>query len=159
MNLTKVSAIAEILSSIAIVLTLVYLAIQTQQNTESNQSAVRQSMLESDMGILFSNNGAIMRDPDAMTEEEKVGYLTTYVAMIRSRESYWAEYQSGNLDEETYRSYIDPFVRVTFSSEFSRLIWESRAELGVFRSGFVADVNAMGAEGNMLAPVYEEIGN
>ena len=48
MNWTKASAMAEILSSIAILVTLIYLAIEIQQNTDATQAEIRQSTLESD---------------------------------------------------------------------------------------------------------------
>ena len=47
------SAIAELVSSIAILATLAYLAIQTQQNTQALQASVRQSMLTEDRELLY----------------------------------------------------------------------------------------------------------
>ena len=47
---TKWSAVAEIVSSIAILVTLGYLAIQTSQNT---QACIRQSMLTDEREMLF----------------------------------------------------------------------------------------------------------
>ena len=52
MNWTKVSAAAEILSSVAILATLVYLAIEIQQSAEATQSYTRQAMLASDQQFL-----------------------------------------------------------------------------------------------------------
>jgi uncharacterized membrane protein len=47
MNWTKWSSIAEIISSVAILATLFYLAIQTGQNTAAINSQSRQSLAES----------------------------------------------------------------------------------------------------------------
>ena len=52
MNWTKVSAAAEILSSVAILATLVYLAIEIQQSAEANQANTRQAILASDQQFL-----------------------------------------------------------------------------------------------------------
>lgn len=58
MNLTKVSAIAEILSSIAVVLTLVLLLIGIKENTEITRVTAYQSIIEqtnSARAIIMSN--------------------------------------------------------------------------------------------------------
>lgn len=59
MKIEKLSAWSEIVSSIAILLTLVYLAIQTgqnatqmQQNAEAIKASTRQQMLSTDMAFL-----------------------------------------------------------------------------------------------------------
>ena len=49
---TKWSAIAEVLSSVAIVATLLYLVIQTQQNAAAIQASSRQTMLMADWEVL-----------------------------------------------------------------------------------------------------------
>lgn len=156
LNWTKLSAVAEIVSSIAILCTLFYLAVQTQLNTESNQSAVRQAMVQSDIALLALNNGAITRNPDDMTEEELLNFAASYIAMARTREFYWAEYQSGLLDEATYMSYILPFIGVTYESERTQAFWESRIELGVFRPGFIEDVETLAAERPFSGPAAPE---
>jgi hypothetical protein len=43
-------------------------------------------------------------------------------------------------------SYILPFIGVTYGSEQAQAFWESRIELGVFRSGFIEAVEALQAE-------------
>jgi len=52
MNWSKASAAAEILSSVAILATLVYLAIEIQQSAEATQANTRQAMLASDQQFL-----------------------------------------------------------------------------------------------------------
>ena len=52
MDWTKASAISEILASIAILVTLLYLAVEINQNAEATQAEVRQAMLASDMQLL-----------------------------------------------------------------------------------------------------------
>jgi hypothetical protein len=54
MKLDKLAAVAEIVSSIAIVVTLIYLAIQTHQNTAAIQGTLRQSMLTEDRKALYA---------------------------------------------------------------------------------------------------------
>ncbi len=53
MNWTKASAVAEILSSVAILITLLYLVIEIGQNTEALQATSRDASLEGDIQRLF----------------------------------------------------------------------------------------------------------
>jgi len=46
MNWDAISAIGEIVGAVAIVITLIYLAVQIQQNTKINSSAIRQSFYD-----------------------------------------------------------------------------------------------------------------
>ena len=48
MNWTKASAVGEILSSIAILATLVYLGLEIQQNADATEAETRQAMLASE---------------------------------------------------------------------------------------------------------------
>jgi len=54
MNWTKLSAISEILSSVAILVTLIYLGVQTQQNADAIQADTRQEILAADQQFLMS---------------------------------------------------------------------------------------------------------
>ena len=52
MKLEKLSSLAELVSAIAIVVTLGYLVIETQQNTAAVLASVRQAMLENDLELI-----------------------------------------------------------------------------------------------------------
>ena len=54
MKIEKLSAIAELISSVAVVVTLVYLAVHTQQNTTAIQASIRQAMLTDDRELFLS---------------------------------------------------------------------------------------------------------
>ena len=51
-NWTKWSSISEIISSVAIIITLVYLSIQTEQNTDATSASATQSILASGQEFL-----------------------------------------------------------------------------------------------------------
>jgi hypothetical protein len=150
MKLEKISAVAEIVSSVAIVVTLVYLAIQTQQNTAAVQASVRQGMLESDRALLTLQvehpEIVITRDTRVdLTEEDAVRLGAYLIAVVRVRENQWLQYQNGVIDERTwltYRAAIPP----VFSSERPRAWWRNRSANGEFDQGFVELVNQILAE-------------
>ena len=150
MNLTKLSAVAEIISSVAIVLTLVYLAVQTQQNTLAIQASVRQDMLDSDRSLLFlqaeNPEITVARETDSdLTDEDAVRLGSYLVAVVRVRENQWLQYQNGVIDERTWLTYRSPILAV-FSNERTRMWWRNRTANGEFDQGFVDMVNQLMAD-------------
>ncbi len=99
MNWTKASAVAEILSSVAILITLVYLVVEIGQNTEALQASSRQAVLEGDVQFLYQATNV----PDLwldyvnpnMTEREKIRLSTYLFALMRMRERDWLHYEAG----------------------------------------------------------------
>jgi hypothetical protein len=139
---TKWSAIAEILSAIAIVVTLAYLAIQTQQNTTAIQASVRQAMLTDDWEliraqieypILFISRAGEVE----MSDEELVRLNSYLVGFVRTQENRWLQYQSGVIDERTWGTYAAAIPSI-FSSDFVRSWFWNRAARGEFDEDFVA---------------------
>lgn len=145
MKLEKLSAIAELVSSVAIVVTLVYLAIQTQQNTLAIQATVRQAMLTDDREMLFQQiahphlvgNRAGGAD---LSDEQLVELASYLVASVRVRENQWLQYQNGVIDERTWLTYRAA-LRAVFDTEFVRAWWRNRSGRGEFDAGFVAMVD------------------
>ena len=109
MNWNMVSAIGEILGSAAIFVTLIYLAVQTRQNTASIQASTRQAIVENDQQFLFR----VMDDPQlpelrykpGLSDAEKIRLSVYLIALFRNREHLWRQYQEGALDEATWKSY------------------------------------------------------
>ena len=116
-NWTKFSAVSEVFSSLAIVITLIYLAIQTQQTNEALLASSRQATMQADVEFI----GAVINSPEAFANLQKSGselsaleagqMQNTFAAMMRVREFAWFQYQNGILDENTFRSYMAPMAR------------------------------------------------
>src|SRR5262249_55008959 len=119
MKWEKASALAEIVSSLAVVATLVYLAIQTRElatQTQVNSAAIiassRQGALSADMQLLrmvadypvASFTSAQPVDPDAIRR-----YMAALM-LFRIRENQWLLYRDGQLDAATWKSYSAAFV-------------------------------------------------
>ena len=147
---TKLSAIAEILSSVAIVATLFYLAVQTRQvsvQTEqmSIQSALatnailatsRQETMSSDIEMI----AALISNPEAwsnidtpyseLTSVEQAQARNIYAGLLRIREYAWFQYKNGILDEPTLQTYLHPVPR-----------WIARASGGELWQRLSADLD------------------
>jgi len=150
MKLEKLSALAELVSAVAIVVTLGYLAVQTRQNTTAVQAAVRQSMLVEDRELLFKTMefpffAAGEYNGRELTRDEEVRLISYLIAFVRTRENEWLQYQNGVIDEATWATYRVP-MQIILSQPFSRHWWEVRAQAGEFVEGFVNDVNDLLAD-------------
>jgi hypothetical protein len=109
MNWNMLSAVGQILSSVGVLVTLIYLAIQTRQNTASIQASTRQAILDADQKFLF----CVLDDPDLillrykpeLTDADKIRLSAYWISFLRMRENLWFQYQNGVLDEGTWQSY------------------------------------------------------
>ena len=129
MKSSKITAAAEIVSSIAILLTLGYLTIQTQQNTEALHANSRQATMAADIEFLTTlmDNPEIeanVRLPElsALQEAQIQPYV---IAFMRIREFAWFQHKSGILDDATWRSYMSPITAV-LGPERARKIWNKQ---------------------------------
>ena len=117
MKLEKVAALAEIVSSVAIVATLAYLAIQSQQTNRMLLGNSRQAALAADLSLLstqISNPevGARILELDANGIQNQA----MLISFMRIREYQWLQFRNGTLDRETFESYVSP-VRFWLTSE------------------------------------------
>ena len=130
MKLERIAPLAEIISSVAIVLTLIYLAIQTNQTNSALVANSRQATMLADMTLI----SALISNPEAMgnthrpfnelTDAEQDQLGNVLAGVIRSREFAWLQYQSGILDEATFASYMETPVRWIREDEAFRYYWE-----------------------------------
>ncbi|NIR50921.1 hypothetical protein GWN28_21770 [candidate division KSB1 bacterium] len=113
----KFSANSEIVSSIAVVVTLIYLAIQTQQTNEALLASSREATMTADVEIvsaLISNPQAFANLHEPRSElslSEQPQTANVLVGLLRIREFAWFQYKNGVLDETTLRSYLAPLTR------------------------------------------------
>lgn len=140
MKLEKLSATAEIVSSVAIVATLAYLAVQARQTNDMLLGNSRQATLMSDMNYLsaalqYPEEAArlLEQPPDDMRES------TLLIIFFRTREFAWFQFRNGALDREALESYMRP-VLPTLRSEIGASWWASIGQTA-FDSEFVGFVN------------------
>lgn len=152
MKLEKLSALAELVSSVAIVLTLGYLAVQTRQNTLAIQATVRQAMLTEDRELLFKQMEypfVSLRYPtEELTVEQQIQLDSWTLVFFRARENHWLQYQNGVIDEATWVAYRQPLYNL-LAREYYRALWREYSERGDFDLGFVEQVNGFLRESSL----------
>jgi hypothetical protein len=150
---TKWSAIAEICSSIAILLTLFYLAIQTSQisrqtelNTAALLSGARQNALNTEIQMLYAEMdhaeiwlGPRLPSRDGYSDDVLLGILIDNIAFFRVRENSWLQYQAGVLDEQLWHGYLQVLIQGLQDEPLVRECWDLTS--GNFEASFVEAVD------------------
>lgn len=150
MNWNKWAAISEIFSSIAILVTLGYLAIQIQQNTVTLNAESRTTLWELHKGVLdhVIQNPSIVTSwdqPEPLTDAQKVMLGNWLFEFVGQREFMWLQYQSGIVDEQTMETMISDIDQLLVHRRL--LDWWNLTSDFYFDPGFVQLVNARASDG------------
>ena len=147
MNMTDVATWGQLISSAAVLVTLVYLAVQTKQTATLMRSESRQSLIEQDMHLLSVQ----MQWPTIVTDwfvegeitmENKARLWSFLFAFMRTREHQWLQYKSGVLDEATWEAYLSA-THIVIGSERNRSWWTTMGRHSVFDPVFAEAVDAV----------------
>ena len=144
----KWAAIAEITSSVAIVATLIYLAIQTDQNAGAILASSRNTMIASEIAL----NQQVVENPairlarfrTSHSPDELVQLETWLIQVVRSREHQWLQYQDELLDQSIWDAYLNA-LPVILSYPVERAWWDF-VKYDYFDEGFVAEIDALLAD-------------
>lgn len=145
MSLSELSAIAEIVSAIAVVATLFYLARQVRQGNLLARSQTRQWMIEQAHNELYRwmDDPDLRRcftKPEPLTAEEQGKLHYFLVAALRQREWEWYQNRDKVAPEEVKNAYL-AVLGLHLGIERSRNWWRKIGHVG-FHPEFVAEVNA-----------------
>jgi hypothetical protein len=148
---SKWSAIAEIAAAVAVVITLVYLAMQTRyvavqtaQNTAAVRATVRQTMFANDQQLILQQTSftieSCISDLAALQELGLGPCGSWLLALFRSRENNWFQYRDGLIDASTYASYESALWGAVCGAYNGSAWWPVLS--GQLSAEFVAYVNA-----------------
>ena len=130
MNLEKTAAIGEIVSSIAIVVTLVILVVEVRGNTAAIRAQTAQAtFLASTESFYYPEGNAALAKAEldgveALTPEERAHANALIAAIFNSFNNNYYQYRQGNLDEEIHAAYQNR-LRALLSTPIVRSQWES----------------------------------
>ena len=152
-KLQEYALIAEIVSALAIVLSLIFVGLQVRQsaeqtamNSQAVQASVRQAMLQNEFNMLFyAGDHDVMGidiTQDHITPEQRNAYQALEIAFFHARENAWVQHEKGILDDATYYSYRDAFIKNLLNNKGLRDFWTQVTTDYNFVPGFVADANA-----------------
>ena len=146
LKLSNLADITEIVTSIAVLATLVYLAVEINQNTKALHGQSRQAVLDASQVEIFefahSPELAINIVKDGrLSEAESVQLHMALIATMRVREFSWLQYREGTIDQTQWatefvvmqvilgtprtRHWWNTIGRPAFSPEFGAFVDES----------------------------------
>ena len=131
MNWEAIGAVGEVLGAFAVVLTLVYLAVQIRQNTSSTRASTysattdgwhnyMQAQSVADIDLLIS----LAKNPSKLTSADFYrGYYLCRV-MFRRMEHDYFQFKAGTFDPATWNAYVKAFREDTFGNPAVRAMWK-----------------------------------
>lgn len=114
MNLENFANLADIVSSIGVVVSLIYVSVQIRQNTRALKAATYNDLTSNTVAILsplLAEPGItefivrVQSDPDSATPAEKLRFHTFLLIGFRHWDNLYFQFRSGALDEAMWRSY------------------------------------------------------
>ncbi|MGI9258474.1 MAG: hypothetical protein ACR2QQ_06550 [Gammaproteobacteria bacterium] len=150
MSWEAISAVAELLGAIAVVISLVFVGFQVRQNTTAVRSAAAQAVHEnfaawytaaqSDAELLaLSSKG--LKDYTSLTATEKSQFIAMFMAFSLHTQDAFQKWHEGSLSPELWRGW--EFVSMNFlSTPGGKGFWEERGYLfsDEFQSYVVDDI-------------------
>jgi len=149
MSLSDIASLASIFSSLAVVASLIYVALQVQQNTKHTRATIHQGRVAravdlavqaSDAQFVEASLLAEGREPtlDAVRE---IQFFSITNAFIMSFEESYSQYRNGLLEEEAFQR-LRRNVSAQMSRPAVRNFWGKRKIAGSPFTKFVDDIIA-----------------
>mgnify|MGYP001821589900 CR=1 FL=1 len=123
------AAIAEIIAAVAVIASLIYLAIQIHQNNELIRSGSRQTLVTNDLASLAANfnNADVFAKyvaGEELSAEDQLRLSFMFTLDLRNREFEYFQYTHGLLDEQAWLAYRH-VVLVNHSTGPGRAWWDN----------------------------------
>jgi hypothetical protein len=136
-NWEALSAIGEIVGAVAVLVTLVYLAVQIRQNTAALRSAATQGahdqvadlyrMLstDSDLAMIFVRG---CRSPDQLSDTETAKYFSLLMQVLFYVQNWHSQTRDGLMDNDLLHSWAKVLTDISKTPGFQRF-WEQRQHI------------------------------
>ena len=122
MKLEQISAIAETVAAVAVVISLIYVATEVQQNTRAQNAATFQEISRDVRDIIVALPVEVrmkVRNGEQITPVEEHEYLAFVVLALRAYESWWQQRLLGTISDEVFESYIT-HMHITLRDKLAR---------------------------------------
>lgn len=129
--LEEYALIAEIISGIAIIVSLIFVGVQIKRNTQATQASTFQAIADLDINLLlsFGNSKELARlistfrdNPDSLTEEEQNHGFYLFGAEVRHVENLFLQYENKMLSDKHWHSRKALVDGIVLSAGFGALL-------------------------------------
>lgn len=149
MKLREYALIAEIVSGVAIVVTLIFLIVEVNANTNATLAANRQSLASRTEALLLAQSTSPdiarlvtkARNDEEFTEEERYQFAGHVAGYLRLAEEAYLQFLDGHLDGEYWRTRAENLVDSRLSNQPARELWIEWEQKGWFTPEFTGWLN------------------
>ena len=146
MSLEYFANLAEVVGVILVVASLIYVAKQLRQNTNSIRAQSRQSVLTASQAELFvtvekPSITLSIGSSGSLSEEEQVSVASYLFAIFRAREFAWLQHNNGVIDDTQWNTEL-AVLRFFIDSQRVRDWWANVGQ-AAYGDEFVAFVNGL----------------
>lgn len=154
MNWDALGAIAELIGASAVLITLIYLAVQTRDNAKVMRSrAVWDAQVSFvEVNDTLSGDGAVanlvykvLTDPDGLTERETYQLHRFCRGWFQRMEAQFALYKAGILDEEVWQLRCG-YARSLLKNALFQDWWEMDKKNSMFTKAFIHAIEEVGEQ-------------
>ena len=141
MTLSDWASVAEIIGSIAVVISLVFVGLQIRKNTESEQANTLQTSVGADVEMLTAwgstEEGAYLisqyiLDPSPLTEKQIIQARYLFAGGLRHWENLYLQYTVGAISEDTWQARVKAVNTTLLSKGYQEF---QKSFLGNYMSG------------------------
>ena len=147
MSIEELVALAELIAAIAVVISLLYLAIQVRQSNKLARAHTRERMIiqaSDEVYKGFVDDPSILRSlykSEPLSEEEWIRLSGWLLAAMRQREYEYFQMKGGNIEKEAWEAYRG-LITIHLGSKRTRKWWDSWAS-APFDPGFCSMVTEL----------------
>ncbi len=128
MELSQLNEWLTLAANLGVLVGIVFLIVEIRQNTELHKSDSRKALLSNDQTSLLvalDHHDIFhkMSQPEKLSQADQYRLSFIFAIDIRNREFEYFQYQSGSLDENTWKSYKD-LILMNHATERGRIWWE-----------------------------------
>jgi hypothetical protein len=157
MSLTDLAAIGSLISSVAVLISLIYLALQVRQAEKNQQASIRQGRATRAVDIILAAGDPALAEalPKGtagaadITQAEFGQFAAIYGAFLASAEDTWLQHKEGLLSEAVFASFAASW-RQTLAQPGVRALWTLR-RVG-FEAGFAKFMDRLMTEAPATPP-------
>ena len=150
MRLWHLAAIAEVVGALAVLTTLVYLALQTRDNVkvmrsraiwDAQTSFVEVNEMLGDGGVIADVMHKAISDPDSLTDKEKYQVHRFLRGWFQRMEAQLALYKAGIVDQEVWELRCG-YAQGMLHKPLFREWWEIDKKNSMFTSDFIKSIES-----------------
>jgi hypothetical protein len=160
MTINDLGSIANLISAVTVVVTLIYLAKQVRQGNVLARYQARQRMMEQTQAELYQwmqypSLVDSLRSEAGLSDERYVQMHFFLLSAMRQREWEWLQVKDGVIKREVYETYL-AVIGLHLGTPRTRRWWTSVGRVG-FDPAFAAEVDAFLARQPTIEKYYENI--